>query len=157
MVVNAQSHKFTEGCSRVFYINPPIEKRQLWVRPIEWLKLNVGSCVIRQTRPLGALVLYYIPFVICNIYAYHIIIWCLWFKSTILWLLLILSSISFMVSRSRMSCEIPGTKHNIIVFYHILNYSYERYRSVTPLAPGCYQGQQGDFTRTVQSITILRT
>ena len=26
------------------------EKRQLWVRPIEWLKVNFASCVIHQTR-----------------------------------------------------------------------------------------------------------
>ena len=27
-----------------------VEKRQLWVRPIEWLKLNFASCVVHQTR-----------------------------------------------------------------------------------------------------------
>ena len=27
-----------------------IEKRQLWVRPIEWLKLSFASCVVHQTR-----------------------------------------------------------------------------------------------------------
>ena len=31
-----------------------------------WLKLNFASCVIRQTRSLGALVLFCIPFVICT-------------------------------------------------------------------------------------------
>ena len=27
-----------------------VEKRQLWVRPFEWLKLNFASCVVHQTR-----------------------------------------------------------------------------------------------------------
>ena len=27
-----------------------VEKRQLWVRPFEWLKLNFESCVVYQTR-----------------------------------------------------------------------------------------------------------
>ena len=35
----------------------------LWVQPIEWLKLNVASCVIHQTRSLGVLILY---FIICT-------------------------------------------------------------------------------------------
>ena len=54
------------------------------------LRFNFASCVIRQTRSLGALV----PYFICST-----ILWCLWFKSTI-WLL-ILSSTSFTVGRSR--------------------------------------------------------
>ena len=29
-----------------------IEKRQLWVRPIEWLKLNFASCVMPYTKKL---------------------------------------------------------------------------------------------------------
>ena len=37
-----------------------IEKRQLRVRPIEWLKLNFASRVIHQTRSLGVLILYFI-------------------------------------------------------------------------------------------------
>ena len=27
-----------------------VEKRQLWVQPFEWLKLNFASCVVHQTR-----------------------------------------------------------------------------------------------------------
>ena len=27
-----------------------VQKRQLWVRPFEWLKLNCASCVVHQTR-----------------------------------------------------------------------------------------------------------
>ena len=30
-----------------------VEKRQLWVRPIEWLKLNFASCVILQDTFVG--------------------------------------------------------------------------------------------------------
>ena len=37
-----------------------IEKRQLWVGPIEWLKLNFASCVVHQTRSLDVLILYFI-------------------------------------------------------------------------------------------------
>ena len=37
-----------------------MKKRQLWVRPIEWLKLNFESFVIHQTRSLGVLILYFI-------------------------------------------------------------------------------------------------
>ena len=40
-----------------FLFMKKIEKSHLWVRPIEWLKLNLASCVIRQTRSLGVLVL----------------------------------------------------------------------------------------------------
>ena len=36
------------------------EKRQLWVQPIEWLKLNFASCVVHQTRSLGVLIRYFI-------------------------------------------------------------------------------------------------
>ena len=35
-----------------------IEKRQLRVRPIEWLKLNFASCVVHQTRSLDVLMLH---------------------------------------------------------------------------------------------------
>ena len=35
---------------------------QLWVRPIEWFKLNFASCVVQQTRSLDVLILYFI----CN-------------------------------------------------------------------------------------------
>ena len=31
-------------------LNEIRNKRQLWVRPIEWLKLNFASCVVHQTR-----------------------------------------------------------------------------------------------------------
>ena len=37
-----------------------IEKRQLCVRPIEWLKLNFASCVVHQTRSLDVLIPYFI-------------------------------------------------------------------------------------------------
>ena len=93
-----------------------------------WLKLNFASCVMRQTRSLGALVLYSI-LVIC----------CLWIKSTIWWL--ILSSTSFMVDRS--------------LVFNI--YSSWKIYLVGPWLPGCYQGQQDDYTRTMRSIAILRT
>ena len=33
------------------------EKRQLWVRLIEWLKLNIASYVVHRTRSLGVLIL----------------------------------------------------------------------------------------------------
>ena len=36
------------------------DKRQLRVRPIEWLKLNFATCVVYQTRPFGVLILYFI-------------------------------------------------------------------------------------------------
>ena len=36
------------------------EKRQLRVQSMEWLKLNFASCVVRQTRSLGVLILYFI-------------------------------------------------------------------------------------------------
>ena len=39
----------------VLYSKYKNRKRQLWVRPIEWLKLNFASCAIRQTRSLGVL------------------------------------------------------------------------------------------------------
>ena len=39
---------------------PKIEKRRLWVRPIEWLKLSFASSVIHQTRSLGVLILSFI-------------------------------------------------------------------------------------------------
>ena len=39
----------------VFFIK--IEKRQLWVRPIELLKLNFASCVLHQTRSLDVFIL----------------------------------------------------------------------------------------------------
>ena len=61
-------------------------KRQLWVRPIEWLKLNFASCVVHQTRSLDVLMLYLI------------IIWCLCTKPTV-WL--ILSFTNFTEGRSR--------------------------------------------------------
>ena len=35
-------------CYLKFY--KKVEKRQLWVRPCEWLKLNFASCVVHQTR-----------------------------------------------------------------------------------------------------------
>ena len=41
-------------------------KRMMWVRPIERLKLNFGSCVICQTRPSGALAMV----VSCCLYIY---------------------------------------------------------------------------------------
>ena len=37
-----------------------IEKRQLCVRPIEWLKLNFASCVVHHTRSLDVLIPYFI-------------------------------------------------------------------------------------------------
>ena len=37
-----------------------VEKRQLWVRPIGWLKLNFEGCVVHQTRSLDVLILYFI-------------------------------------------------------------------------------------------------
>ena len=37
-----------------------VEKRQLWVRPIEWLKLNFASCVVHHRRSLDVLILYFI-------------------------------------------------------------------------------------------------
>ena len=55
-----------------------------------WLKLNFASCVIPQTRSLGALVL-------CSMIC--CVTWCLWISSTIR--LLILCSTSFMAGRSR--------------------------------------------------------
>ena len=53
-----------------------IEKRHLWVRPIEWLKLNFASCVVHQARSLDVLIL-------CFIYNVF-----LWTKPTI-WLLIL--------------------------------------------------------------------
>ena len=53
--------------------------------------------------------------------------------------LLILSSTNFMVGRSR-------------VFY-----MYSSWKIQVGDSPGCHQGQQDDFTRTMLSITILRT
>ena len=41
-----------------------VEKRQLWVRPTEWVKLNFASCVVHQTRWLDVLILYFI----CNMF-----------------------------------------------------------------------------------------
>ena len=38
--------------SRLSLNSERVEKRQLWVRPIEWLKLNFTSCVVQQTRSL---------------------------------------------------------------------------------------------------------
>ena len=40
-----------------FFVKKKNEKRQLWVRPIEKLKLNFASCVVHQTRSLGVLIL----------------------------------------------------------------------------------------------------
>ena len=37
-----------------------IQKCQLWVRTIEWLKLNFASCVVHQTCSLDMLILYFI-------------------------------------------------------------------------------------------------
>ena len=31
------------------YFQSKVKQRQLWVRPIEWLKLNFASCVVHQT------------------------------------------------------------------------------------------------------------
>ena len=45
------------ACGRSYSLHE-IEKRQLWVRPIEWLKLNFASCVMHQTRSLSVLILY---------------------------------------------------------------------------------------------------
>ena len=68
-----------------------IEKRQLWVRPIEWLKFNFASCV-RGTIDTFVGRAYSIPGI-------SFIIWCLWTKLTI-WLL-ILSFTNFTEGRSR--------------------------------------------------------
>ena len=37
-----------------------VEKRQLWVRPCEWLELNFASCVVHQTRS------YNMAFAVCT-------------------------------------------------------------------------------------------
>ena len=36
-----------------------VEKRQLWVRAIKWLKLIIASCVVHQTLSLEVLILYF--------------------------------------------------------------------------------------------------
>ena len=41
----------------IFFLKK-IEKRQLLVRPTEWLKLNFANGVVHQTHSLGVLVLY---------------------------------------------------------------------------------------------------
>ena len=42
------------------FIHVSNEKRQLWGRPIEWLKLSFASCVTHETRSLGVLILCFI-------------------------------------------------------------------------------------------------
>ena len=45
-----------------------IEKRQLWVWPIEWLKLNFASCVIHQTRALGVVyAIFHLCYGVCEL------------------------------------------------------------------------------------------
>ena len=44
----------------IYFFSLKLEKRQLCVRPIEWLKLNFASCVVRQTRSLDVFILYFI-------------------------------------------------------------------------------------------------
>ena len=71
----------------LFYISFNIEKRQLWVRPIHvWQSSLQAAWYVRHAHWAR---LCYVPFVI----------WCLWITCTI-WLL-IFSSTSFMVGRSR--------------------------------------------------------
>ena len=36
--------------TEIILIHKNIAKRQLWVRPFEWLKLNFASCVVHQIR-----------------------------------------------------------------------------------------------------------
>ena len=104
------------------------EKRQPWVQPMGgWNSTLQAAWYVRRAH-WARLCYRYVPFVI----------WCcLWITSTT-WLL-ILSSTSFMVGRSR-------------VFY-----MYSSRKIWVGDSPGCYQGQQDDFTRTMLSITILRT
>ena len=93
-----------------------------WVVGTQLYKLrDTSDTLIGRARAI------YVPFVI----------WCLWITSTI-WLL-ILSSTSFMVGRSR-------------VFY-----VYSSWKIYVGDSPGCYHGQQDDFARTMLSITMLRT
>ena len=107
-----------------FYKN--IENRQLWVRPMGgWKSTLQASWDVRHVYWAR---LCYVPFVIR----------CLW-KTFTTWLL-ILSSTSFIVDRSRVFCMYS---------------SWKRARSVTPL--GNAEGQRDDFTRTMRSKTILRT
>ena len=42
------------------YFTQEVEKRQLWVQSIDWLKLNFASCVVHQTRSLDVLILHFI-------------------------------------------------------------------------------------------------
>ena len=91
------------------FFHTKVEKRQLWVRSLEWLKLNFASCAVHQTRSLDVLILYmyFIEYT-----SKHV----LWTKPKT-WLL------------------VPGTqfhkKNRSRLFY--VFYPYEGYRSVTPL------------------------
>ena len=64
-----------------------------------WLKLNFASCVKRQTRSLGALVLYSI-------------IWSLWIKSTI-WLLMLNPKVLWYAVRACSIC-IPHERYKSV-------------------------------------------
>jgi len=68
-----------------------IEKRQLCVRPIEWLKLNFASCVVHQTRSLDVLIPYHTRYFIYNMV----------FVSDEMFLLLMLSLTNVTEGRSR--------------------------------------------------------
>ena len=81
-----------------------VEKRQLWVRPIEWLKLNFAICVLHQTRSLDVLILSFL-------------IWFLWTKTT-MWSIIL---------------SFTKKKLQEIVRACSMFYPYEGYRSVTPL------------------------
>ena len=48
----------------IFFLKK-IEKRQLLVRPTEWLKLNFASCVVHQTRSLDVLILRFVYNMVC--------------------------------------------------------------------------------------------
>ena len=50
------------------------KKRQLWVRPIKWLKLNFASCVMHQTRSLGVLIPYFIHNMVFVNYTYDMVV-----------------------------------------------------------------------------------
>ena len=94
------------------------EKRQLWVRPNGgWNSTLQAAWYVRHAHWAC---LCYVP----------IEIWCLWITSTI-WLLipLVLSFTSFMVGRSRVL------------------YIHSSWKIQVGDSPGCYQGEQDDFTR----------
>ena len=103
------------------------EKRQLWVRPIEWLNLNFASCVVHQTRSLDVLV----PCFIYNT----------WYGVCELNL--------------RYGCSYPGSQMlRKVVRACSISYPHEGCRSVTPLDAARVNTQFTNFTEGPSRVLV---